>query len=157
MSRHGEIALPFGPEERTFRLGIDELRKVQEKCDAGPGELLQRLAPIVRAIQARLTFQQMLANNLLGAWRIDDIREVILQGLIGGGETPTMAGVIMRAEFDPKVSWTFAPVAFLILEASLSQVEDEPSLGEIRAAKRKPSRRSPKARSASPTSTAPGP
>lgn len=145
MSRHGDIALAFGPEERTFRLGIDQLRAVQERCDAGPFEILQRLAPLVRGIQARLTFPQMLEANLLGTWRIDDIREVLLQGLIGGGESPTMAGVIVRAEFDAKASWSFAPLAFLIIQAALAQVEDEPLPGEPKAAKPTPRRRSRKA------------
>ena len=74
MSRHGEIRLPFGPEERTFRLGIGELRKIEERCDAGAPELLTRLSPLVRAIEAKLTFAQILQAGRLGSWRSDAVR-----------------------------------------------------------------------------------
>lgn len=120
MSRHGEIRLPFGPEERTFRLGIGELRKIEERCDAGAPELLTRLSPLVRAIEAKLTFAQILQAGLLGSWRIDDVREPLLQGLIGGGLGSTEAGVLVRAVFDEKLSFEFAPIAYLVLEAAWS-------------------------------------
>lgn len=161
MSRHGDIILAFGTEEHVFRLGIEQLRRIQERCDAGPPELLMRLAPIVRAIQAKLSFSQMLAAGVMGTWRIDDVREVLVQGLIGGGMGATEAGALVRSEFDEKLSFGHAPLAFVILQAAYSDVEDEPILGEPKAARKtptgKPSRRSPKARSASQPSTAPGP
>lgn len=162
MSRTGEIALPFGENEHTFRLGVEQWRKVQERCDAGPPEILARLGPLVRGLKAGLNFGQLLANGLLGTWRIDDIREVLLQGLVGGGMAPTMAGVLVRTHFDDKLSFEFAPLAYFIVERSLTGPEDEP-LGETPAPEAttqpapKPRRRSRGARSASPPSTAPGP
>lgn len=159
MSRAGEITLPFGTEERIFRLGIDQWRKVQERCDAGPPEILARLGPLVRGLRGGLGFTQLLAGGMLGTWRIDDMREVILQGLIGGGMSPTEAGVLVRAEFDGKLSFEFAPLAYLVAERSLTPPEDEP-LGEKTAPAAtppapKPSRRSRAARSVSPASTPP--
>ena len=43
MSRAGELIREWGDGERVFRLGIGEWRKIQETCDAGPGEIAARL------------------------------------------------------------------------------------------------------------------
>ena len=151
MTRHGEITLPFGPDERTFRLGIGQLRAIEERCDAGAPELLMRLGPLVRALRAKLTYRQILTAGLMGTWRIDDVREVLLQGLIGGGMPPTEAGVMIRAYFDEKMSLDFAPLAFLVLEAAWTGPEDDPP-GEPLATTEAPARRrSRAAKPASPT------
>jgi hypothetical protein len=148
MSRTAEISLPFGAEERKFRLGLGELRAIQERCDAGPGELAQRLAPIVRAIAAKLTPTQMMAAGLMGTWRIDDVREPILQGLIGGGMTPTAAGALVRGEFDPRpLALEHLPLALAILTEGYLPPEDEPP--KPRAPTRPARRRSRAARSTS--------
>lgn len=151
MSRHGDITLAFGTEERVFRIGLAELRKIEERCDAGIPEILTRLEPLVRAISAGLTFRQILQAGLMGTWRIDDVREPLLQGLIGGGMGSTEAGVLIRAQFDEHLSFDFAPMAFLVLEAGWSSPpEDLP--GERPATPTKPARRrSAKAAPASPT------
>ena len=65
MSRDASITFVWGEDDRTFRLGWGELEKLQEACDCGPYVLLNRLHS--------------------GSWRIEDIREVIRWGLIGGG------------------------------------------------------------------------
>ena len=151
MSRHGEITLPFGTEERKFRLGIRQFEAIQEKTGAGPAELLTRLHPLVRALQAKMSFAQIIASGQLGSWRIHDVREVILQGLIGGGMESTMAGVLVRSQFDEKLSLHFAPIAFLILEAAWIGPEEDPP-GEIPApAPTRARRRSKTSGSASPT------
>jgi hypothetical protein len=127
MSRTAETLLPFGTEERKFRLGLGELRAVQEKCDAGPGELAQRLAPLVRALRAKLTFGEILAAGMMGSWRVDDVREPILQGLIGGGMNPTEAGVLVRQVFDPRpLALEHLTVAFTVLTEGYLPPEDEP-------------------------------
>jgi len=151
MSRHGEITLAFGAEERLFRLGLSQIRAIEERCDAGIPELLVRLEPLVRGIQANLTFRQLLQGRMLGAWRIDDVREPLLQGLIGGGMGSTEAGVLIRAVFDERISFSFAPLAYLVLEAAWHGPPDDLP-GETPAAPKKPARRrSPKAGPASPT------
>ena len=48
-----------------------ELRELQDKCGTGPFMVYQRLAD--------------------GTWRVDDVREPLRLGLIGGGMNPTMA------------------------------------------------------------------
>jgi hypothetical protein len=57
--------LDWGDGETTFRLGWGEIEKLQEARDCGPYVLLDRLHS--------------------GTWRVEDIREVIRWGLIGGG------------------------------------------------------------------------
>lgn len=155
MSRHGEIRLPFGAEERVFRLGIRQWEAIEAKCDAGPPELLGRLRPLVNALQMKLGLRQIMASNLMGTWRIHDVREPILQGLIGGGMGSTEAGVLVRAMFDERLSLEFAPTAYLILEAAWFGPEDDPP-GESMATSgatptTKPGRRSRAERPASPT------
>lgn len=88
MSGDGSINLAWGDGEYRFRLGIGELRELQTTCDAGPFQVYQRLAA--------------------GTWRIDDVREPIRLGLIGGGMDATRAlGKIGRylvpAQFLPNV------------------------------------------------------
>ena len=151
MSRHGEISLPFGAEERTFRLGIRQWEAIEAKCDAGPPELLSRLRPLVNALQMQLGVRQIMASGLMGTWRIHDVREPILQGLIGGDMGSTEAGVLVRAMFDEKLSLSFAPIAYLILEAAWLGPEDD-TPGESKATPAaKPKRRSRAERPASPT------
>ena len=65
MARDGTIELPWPDAARVYRLRLGELRQLQEKCDAGPLEILARM-------QA-------------GRWRVDDIYQTIRLGLIGGG------------------------------------------------------------------------
>lgn len=76
MSRDGSITFIWGEDDRTFRLGWGELEKLQEACDCGPYVLLNRLHS--------------------GSWRIEDIREVIRWGLIGGGMKAEIAAKQIR-------------------------------------------------------------
>lgn len=61
----GSITFAWADMEYTFRLGIGELRELQDKTGVGPLDLLQRLQS--------------------GKWFVDDIRETFRIGLIGGG------------------------------------------------------------------------
>lgn len=65
MSRDGKLALAWPDQAREYRLRLGELRQLQEKCDAGPLEILARIQT--------------------GRWRVDDIYQTIRLGLIGGG------------------------------------------------------------------------
>nr|WP_315026862.1 gene transfer agent family protein [Brevundimonas diminuta] len=130
MSRTAEIEIAFGGEDRPFRLNIGRLRALQEKVDAGPMELVNRLSA--------------------GAWRVDDLRETILQGLIGGGMTSAEATRLMKSDFDDLPLAQFVPIAQAILYTTLLGAEDEPA-GE--PAGGAPSSPSPGQNSASPAST----
>lgn len=116
-----------------FRLSIGSLRRLQEACDAGPNVILNRL--------------------LDGSWRLDDLRETILQGLIGGGMPQRDAQTLVESWVDPEPKQQFIPVGQVVLMAALVGAEDE-DLGE-RAGEAEPSSPSPTESSASPASTAP--
>lgn len=135
MSRAAEIVLAFGGEDRVFRLPIGRLRAIQEKCDAGPLELLNRLYG--------------------GTWRVDDLREVLLQGLIGGGLTQAEATGLMLAYFDDLPLAQFVPLATAVLGAAVLGVGDEPDVGKSDAGAGSGPSPSPAESSGSPKSTAP--
>ena len=117
MSRSAEVTLAFGGEERLFRLPIDRLRALQEKTDCGPMELVQRYAA--------------------GTWRVDDVREAILQGLIGGGLTSTDATQLILSHFDGTPIADSVPLAHGVVMAALVGAEDEPQEKPMAGAKRK--------------------
>jgi hypothetical protein len=135
MSRSGDITLELGGEDRTFRLAIGQWRKVQEKCDAGPAELLTRLAPVFSARQAGLSFAQTIGAGLLGSWRIDDVREVILQGLLGANMAAPDAQQLVREWVDERPLLESVAVAYEIVMASVIGAEDEKPAGEQQAAR----------------------
>lgn len=105
MSRTAEIVLPFGGEDRTFRLNIGRLRALQEKVDAGPHELWMRV------------------NT--GTWRVDDLRETLLQGLIGGGMSSADATRLMKTDFDDLPFAQFIETTKAVLMVMLFGVGDE--------------------------------
>lgn len=161
MSRGGELVRLWGDEERTFRLGIGEWRKVQETCDAGPAEIAARLSAwaAIRKRMPTATFLDILAGGGLGNWRIDDVREPIYRGLIGGGMEPTAAGRLMRDLHDERPLMENIDIALEIVLASLVGAGDEPvgePIGEPRTTTKGP-RRSPGKSSGSPTTTEPVP
>jgi hypothetical protein len=154
-SRYGEVRLALGAEERVFRLGLGQIRAIEEKCDAGLPELAQRLAPMMQIAamaaaapdEAGAFMMKAILEGALGTWRVDDYREVIYQALVGGGETPTMAGLIVKASVDERAPLEMAVLAFNIILAALLGPEDEP-LGETKGAKPPP--KNPRSRAARP-------
>ncbi|MGY3607674.1 MULTISPECIES: GTA-gp10 family protein [unclassified Bradyrhizobium] len=75
MSRDASVILSFGDGKYRFRLGWGELANVQESCDAGPFVTLERLKT--------------------GACRLQEIADVLLWGLIGGGLAPVDASKLI--------------------------------------------------------------
>lgn len=112
MGRAAEVTLAFGGEERLFRLPLGRLRALQEKTDCGPLELLQRYA--------------------MSTWRVDDVREAILQGLIGGGLSSHEATGIVQSHFDDTPVMGHVPVAQAIVAAAVIGTGDE-APGETQA------------------------
>ena len=100
------VTLNWVGGEHEFALPIGQLRAVQQNTNAGPEELLQRMAR--------------------GAWRVDDLIEVIRQGLIGGGMKASEAGPMILKLFDQHPLAQFREVAYQILAAALVGVEDDP-------------------------------
>lgn len=167
MSRHGDITLPFGAEEQLFRLGIGQVRAIEEKCDAGPPELARRLAPAMRLAQIMAgsdrklhaqIFQRAVETGQLGSWKMDDYREPIFQGLIGAGIDRAVAGALVMANVDGAAPLSGAITAYQILMAWLLGPEDDPVGEGTGAPATKPATkpRSRAARPASPGSTKSG-
>ena len=113
MSRSGAIELAWNGGTHSFRLAIGEWVKLQEKCDCGPPELLARL------MEKR--------------WRIDDLREPIRLGLIGGGLAPVEANRLVADWVDARPFAENVPLARAIVLASLVGAPGEP-LGKEAAA-----------------------
>lgn len=134
MSRSGESTVEFGGEERTFRLGIKQWEKVQEKCDAGPAELLARLAPAFTARQAGYSFQQILAAGHLGTWRINDLREPILQGLLGANMAGPDALKLVKEWVEERPLIESVGVAYAVVLGGVIGAADEEAVGEPQAA-----------------------
>jgi hypothetical protein len=149
MSRDGSVALMWGDEEFTFRLRLGEWRSIQERCDAGPGEIFRRLISVGTALEKGLTLTQAAAMGMIGDWRIDDMREVIAQGLIGGGLTELQARALVQRRVDDGADFrTNLALAFAIVKGALGDVSDEAS-GEPKGAGSRRKTRSRTANSAS--------
>jgi hypothetical protein len=102
MSGTGESVADFAGEERAFRVRLGEIRRIEAKCEAGVGEVGRRLSRallIVRQV-GQLSMVEALAGGL--DIRADDVREVIYQGLVGGGMSPGDATALVRREIDER-------------------------------------------------------
>lgn len=131
MSRSGEVTLPFGDGDHTFRLGIGQWRKVQEQCDAGPSEVLARMSMPFEAMRRGVKPADLIGAGLLGSWRVDDIRSVLLNGLIGGGLSPVDATKLVAAWVDERPLLEPLSVAYQVVHASIAGTEDEDASGEL--------------------------
>jgi hypothetical protein len=130
-NRHGELETDWADGRQKFRLAIGQLRELQEKTDCGPMELLKRL--------------------LGGTWRLDDVRETIRLGLVGGGMASTAALKLVARYVDDAPLAESVPLAQAILSVLLfGSEEDSPG----KAGRRRPTRPSPMGDSPSPPSTA---
>lgn len=100
----GGITAPFGDGDQTFRLALAQLLELQEKADAGPMELLARLRGI--------------------SWRVQDVRETVRLGLIGGGMSPPDALRLVQRYVDGRPLLESVPIAALVLMAALQGPEE---------------------------------
>ncbi|MDB5458153.1 MAG: hypothetical protein JWP92_3738 [Caulobacter sp.] len=142
MSRDASIRLDWGDDEFLFKVGIGQWRKIQERCDAGPGEIYRRLISVATALQTGASLAEAASFGMIGDWRIDDVREVILQALVGGGLSEIQAAVLVRDRVDKDADFkVHLALAFAIVRAALGDVPDE-AVGEKpgRAKRRAPSR-----------------
>lgn len=149
MSRDGSVTLIWCDEEVTFRLGLGQWRKIQERCDAGPGEIYRRLIGVATLIDKGLTLGQAAQMGMAGDWRVDDVREVIVQGLLGSGRSEVDARGLVGERIDRVVDFkAHLALAFAIVRAGLGDVPDE-QVGERSGAVQRRKPRSRKASSAS--------
>jgi len=99
------VTIDWGDGEHVFRLAFAQLLELQEKTDAGPLELFQRIGG--------------------GRWRVMDLRETIRLGLIGGGMDPAKAIVLVRRYVEQRPLSESVPVALEILTAAIAIPENE--------------------------------
>lgn len=99
------VELVWGDGLNRFALHIGQLRELQTKCGAGPQRVLHRLASI--------------------DWLVDDIRETIRLGLIGGGKTPSEAHALAVRYFDERPPLESRPAAQVILMAGVAGVPED--------------------------------
>ncbi len=105
-NRNGRIELDFADGTYGFRLAIGELEELQEKTGVGPYVLLKRL--------------------LTQEWLIDDVRQTIRLGLIGGGVDPIPAKKLVERYVDQRSDWmTNAMLAQAIVSAALVGAPEE--------------------------------
>lgn len=103
----GTITAEWGDGEYPFRLGIGELREIERKTSAGILELYDKIV-----------------NR---KWRLDDLREVIRNGLIGGGMQPKEANALVKRYVDERPLMESVPVAdAMLLYALIGPPRDEP-------------------------------
>lgn len=114
MSRDASITIAWADGDHKFRLAIGHIRELQEKLKVGPMAILRRMGS--------------------GDWLVDDAREVLRLGLIGGGKTPTEALALVGRYVDDRPFAESVQPAMAVLLAAVIGVEDEP-LGKREAAK----------------------
>lgn len=105
MSRDASVTLTWADGDYTFRLAWGQLGELQDKCDAGPYVILQRL------------------HN--GTWKIQDIAETIRLGLIGGGKTPVDALKLVRSYVQDRPPMENLLTAQYILGAAIVGAPEE--------------------------------
>lgn len=107
--------------EHEFALRIGELRALQERLDAGPAHVLERLSN--------------------GHWRVDDVVETIRLGLIGGGLPGPDAARLVRMHVEEHPLAPAVPVAAgILLMALVGEADDAPEPPGENAAGLNPSR-----------------
>ena len=95
------LTAPFADaEHQTFSLGLDQLRELEERSGRGPMATFQRLAA--------------------GAWSVDEVRETIRLGLIGGGKEPAEALKLVQRYVDGQPLERSIMLAMAVLAARLS-------------------------------------
>lgn len=106
MARDGSITLGWADGEYRFRLAWAQLQAVQEACDAGPGHVLERLQ----------------GNR----WRIEDIEQVLFQGLLGGGlDAATVRRLVKTYVHDQPLTENILTAQAVLAAALVGPPDDE--------------------------------
>lgn len=139
------VKLVFAGSERNFRLDIGALRELQGTCDAGVATILARLMSNQpqatgrkRPVPENYTYGEMdpeyfadlnlfaTLRNIGGDWRVDDVRETIRLGLIGGGLTPSDAFLLVASYVDARPLHENVGIAASILMHAIVGDPDDP-------------------------------
>lgn len=138
-NRNAAVDLDFGGGTYRFRLAMGELEELQEVAGAGPYHCLRRL--------------------LAGDWHLQDVRDTLRLGLIGGGLPANDALKLTRRYVDERPDWLRnATLAIAVLSAALAGApEEQPSKKGGAPKARSKARRSRMGASLSVRSTEPQP
>jgi len=111
------VDLTWAGGEHEFKLTIELLRALQDKCDAGPQFILERLGT--------------------RRWLVNDITETIRLGLEGGGLHKEVARKLVREFVEDRPLTESVMIAQAVLLSALFGNEDdmpgEPMAGETQA------------------------
>jgi hypothetical protein len=100
MSANGTKTIVWSNGEDTFCIAkVGLLLDLEEKCNAGVAEIMRRLEG--------------------GTWRLNDVRETVRLGLIGGGMDPVRAMVAVKSHVDGRPLAQSVLLAYEILAAAL--------------------------------------
>lgn len=99
--------------EHSFLLTIDLLRALQDKCDAGPAWVLNRLRT--------------------GQWMVDDITSTIRLGLEGGGMKKEDARKLVAKHVEDRPLTLSVITAQAILMSALFDTAEDDPVGEAQA------------------------
>lgn len=98
------VDLTWAGGEHTFALPIDNLRALQERCDAGPAWVLARLS----------------SNQ----WMVDDVVSTIRLGLEGGGLAKEEARKLVKIHVEDRPLAESVLTAQAVLMSALYAAED---------------------------------
>lgn len=125
MGSTADIELTWGDGTHLFSLRVLQLSELQEKCaDRNPLDGTFRLAGPA----------EIFARVVHGRWRVNDIRETIRLGLIGGGMKPAEAHALCVRYIDNRPWVENVEVAGNILSRALQGPVEEDRPGEKKGA-----------------------
>jgi hypothetical protein len=162
MSRSGDVTLDWGGNpERSFRLAIGQIRKLQEKRDAGPLGIASRCLVSLAALRAIRAgdFESLSRLDLKQVAELEDVREVLLQGLLGANVAGPEALALVRDWVEHRPLGESLLPAYSVCMAAILGAEDEEAVGESPAvgegSPRSPTAKSDSGKTASTPSAAP--
>ncbi len=128
------IDLQFADGAYSFKLGLAQIRELQEKTGAGIGALYARV------LQGRMGDGLADGHPAFAAFHVDDVRETVRQGLIGGKQgrvdgadvpvTSLRATELVERYLDPMPLAEQWKLAASILYALVEGFSDEQSDGD---------------------------
>jgi len=125
MAVNGEVELTWADGTHKFNIAkVAQILELEDKCGCGIAEVFSRIRD--------------------GKWRLNDIRETIRLGLIGAGQEPLKALVLVQRYVDERPLTESVYIALVVIMAALTGVPgDEVGKKEkAETAKETPSRQS---------------
>ena len=135
-----DLELQFADGAYRFKLGLAQIRELQDKTGAGIGALYARV------LQGRMGDRASEGHPAYAAYHVDDLRETVRQALIGGGGglvdgadvkvTSLRAGEIVERYLDPMPlaeQWDIASaILFALVEGYADEQSDTDDQGDGR-------------------------